>query len=72
MGNLEVQDQNCAVAYFAARGLIDPTRVGEIFLFYVHNLLVLGIVHIATNARCLIVLCIRHVQECLVGLMVAT
>jgi dipeptidyl-peptidase-4 len=29
MGNLEVQDQNCAVAYFAGRGLIDPTRVGE-------------------------------------------
>jgi hypothetical protein len=28
MGNIEVQDQNCAVAYFAQRGLIDATRVG--------------------------------------------
>lgn len=29
MGNLEVQDQNCAVAYFSGKGLIDPARVGE-------------------------------------------
>jgi hypothetical protein len=28
MGNIEVQDQNCAVAYFAQLGLIDATRVG--------------------------------------------
>jgi hypothetical protein len=30
MGNLEVQDQNCAVAYFSGKGLIDPARVGEL------------------------------------------
>lgn len=32
MGNLEVQDQNAAVAYFAKRGLIDPTRVGTLLM----------------------------------------